>query len=1404
MRRINLRLLAYSLGALVLVTGGIVLVHYFQSGRIARALLRQADRSENAERLQETARFLSRYLEFVPEDTEQRARLGRLLADNFLALSHGQRQRALFVLEQVLARDPDRHSERCLIVRLALDMERYELVEGHLKILQEALPENAEVERLTGRWHEGRGEYAQAADWYRLAVSHDAHHVETYGRLAQLLRRRLDPASQTDYAKEADQLMKDLVTRNDEDYHAHLVRWRYLKEWGNLDRPQKLEEASPDVARALQLAPSEAEVLLAAAELGRARHNLAAARNHLETGLKLHPKDFRFYQAIALLELEAGRRDPAVANLQEGARIVSGQNRFYLLWDLTNLLLDGGDIGQAAKAIDQVRDSQPTPGAVDFLQARLHMVKSQWAEAAQVFEHVRPLLEVSPELIEQVDLQLGQCYERLNEPAAQLAACGRVLARNPESLPARLGMAKAQAALGAGDEALEQYRQLMKLPGAPPTGWIEVARLSIGRNLQTRKGDWREVEQALSLAEKTKPDAVEIPLLRAESLAAQGQLDRAREILVQARDRRPAQVEFWTALAALADRQGKPDEVVRILNEAEKQAGDQVELRLVWARWSADHADDKRGPPLSKLCDGVEKFQAPDQARLLRGLASAQYRRGDLKEARRLWTRLAQQPACAHDLELRLVLFELALQAKDQRAMEQIQSEIQQIEAGAGPVGRLCEATRLIQMAKEGKVSGEYVSGESSETSQPSLLAKAQTLLESAAAQRPTWPALPLARADIEEFQGNPEKAIYHYRRAVELGERNPRVLHRLVDLLVQQHRVEEADQEIRKLQKQGPLSGDLQRLAVAVSLQSQDSARAAGMALRAVNENSTDYRDYLWLGQVLAAAGSAQRSADDAEKQFRRAVELAPQVPEPWLALVQYLAGTQRRPDAEKVITQARLQLPVELRALTLAACYESVGRIDQAGEEYQLARKAQPNNPAVLKAVGAFYVRIGRTTEAEPVLRHILNEATKSEESHWAGHQLALVLAHRSEYREALALLGLEFDKSGNIQDPRASIARAASDDLRMRARILALLDSRSSRERAIAYLDELGRKQTLTPDDQFLLARLYEANGSLEKARNTIRGLASSFNTNPAYLAYYARCLLNHHDLDDADRFIDQLEQQEKIHKVGPGALGSTELRVQLLESRGQSQKALALLETQARAPGAEPSVSIMLISSLARQKRWADALDIADRAWDTCPPEAIGGMSVALLHCTRPSEEACARTERRLRAAMQANPKSADLALQLADLLEIRDRFDEAEVLYRQIVSEHGRNIMALNNLAWLLALKATNREESLGHINRAIEVAGPLPHLLDTRALVYLTLDQSGPAVADLELALAESPNSPNAFRYFHLARAYRLAGNTEAASQAFRRAAECGLEIEQLHPVERLAYRQMVKDYELK
>src|SRR5207249_1180021 len=150
------------------------------------------------------------------------------------------------------------------------------------------------------------------------------------------------------------------------------------------------------------------DVLLAAAEWDHMRKEPASARNHLESGLQLHPQDARLHRALALLVLETGRRDQAVACLERGTRAVREADRFSLLWDLANIQIDGNNRAEAGKVIDQIEGAQPTPGAVDYLRGRLKMAEGRWSEGARILEQVRPLLEVSPELIEQVDLQLGQ------------------------------------------------------------------------------------------------------------------------------------------------------------------------------------------------------------------------------------------------------------------------------------------------------------------------------------------------------------------------------------------------------------------------------------------------------------------------------------------------------------------------------------------------------------------------------------------------------------------------------------------------------------------------------------------------------------------------------------------------------------------------------------------------------------------------------------------------------------------------------------------------------------------------------------------------------------------------------------------------------------------------------------
>src|SRR5216684_1229473 len=145
MKKLNVKLLVWVAALTVLLGLGVIWLHSFQAGRIARALQWQAGHAEEEEQLDVAAKFLARYLELEPSDNEERAHLGRILADPRLATSQRGCQRALFVLEQVVTREPDRAESRRLLARMAMRLSRYSTAEEHLLVLLKTVPKDSEV-----------------------------------------------------------------------------------------------------------------------------------------------------------------------------------------------------------------------------------------------------------------------------------------------------------------------------------------------------------------------------------------------------------------------------------------------------------------------------------------------------------------------------------------------------------------------------------------------------------------------------------------------------------------------------------------------------------------------------------------------------------------------------------------------------------------------------------------------------------------------------------------------------------------------------------------------------------------------------------------------------------------------------------------------------------------------------------------------------------------------------------------------------------------------------------------------------------------------------------------------------------------------------------------------------------
>jgi Tfp pilus assembly protein PilF len=148
----------------------------------------------------------------------------------------------------------------------------------------------------------------------------------------------------------------------------------------------------------------------------------------------------------------------------------------------------------------------------------------------------------------------------------------------------------------------------------------------------------------------------------------------------------------------------------------------------------------------------------------------------------------------------------------------------------------------------------------------------------------------------------------------------------------------------------------------------------------------------------------------------------------------------------------------------------------------------------------------------------------------------------------------------------------------------------------------------------------------------------------------------------------------------------------------------------------------------------------------------------------------------------------------LAALRAELEFHAQHYGEAIAAYRQVLHIEPNHPVALNMLAWLLAVKEGQAGEALPLIQRAIELLGPRSDLLDTRALVYSALNQPSAAAADLEEVVRMDPS---ATVYFHVALIHHRVSDRAQAQTAFRKAQELGLCASAVHPLERPAFHRL-------
>ena len=568
---------------------------------------------------------------------------------------------------------------------------------------------------------------------------------------------------------------------------------------------------------------------------------------------------------------------------------------------------------------------------------------------------------------------------------------------------------------------------------------------------------------------------------------------------------------------------------------------------------------------------------------------------------------------------------------------------------------------------------------------------------------------------------------------------------------------------------------------------------------------------DRLWDASTAFAAGKL----DEAEQLLREAVQLAPGDLDTLDAFFKFSVGTGQIDGMSDFLQKLAEdeQLTRIQRELILAHGYSSIEDAQQAERHYREAVKLVAEDDvdqrvAVRLRLANLLLR-SDLDKAEEELRGILDLKNDCAP---ARRWLVFLLANRGGQEK--------FDEIPDLLERPGSESSDSAANQRLLAKLLAKRSGSDNLKKAREVLENLIASST-EPEplasDRLLLVSVCERLGDLPGARLQYDELLDRAKPDPSHLASYVSLLLRHDLADEADERLRQLEE------AAPDNLIVVALRARWFDAKDRTSEIEPLVESLVakllkRSQGdrqrqadlylnvgnlysmlkqydaaerwhrrlfeAAPGTYERLVTSLTQQGRTTEAIRLCEEAMKSDDSTRPAMVLAAALAKIKPTAEDFRLAEPVFKRVAERHQNDDDLLFYLAAVRIRQDKIEDAVALYRQILDSKPRHLLALNNLATLLAEQPGRRTEALQYIDRAIDIAGPQPGLLDTKGMVLVHEDKAGEAVSLLQQAVqqAAAALTPDPRYDFHLAVAYYRTGDHGKARTALNKARDRDLE----------------------
>jgi len=1165
------------------------------------------------------------------------------------------------------------------------------------------------------------------------------------------------------------------------------------------------------------------------AAIDAARRGFQEAAGHFQHVLdKIEPQNMTALLGVGRTAISLGEPDKAAA-LWSKALATPRPDQLPIRYYLAQLYVNERNWAAAKPVLAELQNDvdkfnlrpdrarfESLRNSVELLNARVLMGEQNYARALPLLERAaagEPVSEFETAEHGQAHLLAGECHNQAGRPdlAANAFENAAKFANGAEAkASAYAAAAQAWAATGATENALADAQRAVKQL-ASPESLILLARLLLNQqqSLPPAEQDWQQFNELLNqLAEADsagrltaswrrellEADAKVIQAADAEQVKAA--LENTYQALRRAEEQFPDDQQLLRQLIQAYHRLQKPDDADRALQKFQQVTQDAFVRTLV----EADLRYERREYAQALAClDSLNAELSPaDRVMVAKSKARILAADGKTAEAAALLKALAKDHP--DDLTIARMRLQVVEQLQDGEARRELETELLGGSQEDKSWALALKIQRLVAAARSARDPGWLEALD--------LLARLETA-------RPGWSVVYSLRGEAEERRATfvqdeeqqrsiMEQAARAYQRAVALGDRTISVQERLVNALYRAGRFQEATEHLTRNDRAVPLSSALSEIAINIALEGKQQEHAIEVARRALETRPDDVMARVWYGMVQMAGGQLQA----AEQTMLEAVQNAPQDDRSWNGLFTFYVRGGNTDKARETLQQmmAQANMSAERRAFVLAQGYEALGDDAQAESAYQDAFKKFPDNARIRSRLIEFYLaranrRTGSGQQGVATLQEIVRRNPADSQ---AKRALVTLMAAEGgdQWREALRMLG-----------------QSGSDDAASRRLEGVLLFQRDGVENLAAarkVFESLISSPDADPNDRLILARILERQGEMDAARQQCNHIAEQQPPHERGLMFVVDFLIRQNDLAEAQRWQTVLEDATK----SAFNLEVIKLQARLLAAQGQSADVVqrvdppVLEQFQTLADNQKAAKIAMandvgglysqlglhaaaeawyrrlleldatryasLAICLARQNRLTEALDLCESELARSSADAVVSALADALAVTKPSAADYARAEPILAAAEQSAAQDANVLLKISNVRFLQGKLDDVVRLLEKAVQLDPRNVLALNNLAMILAERPGDRVKAHQYIDQALDVTGPRADLCDTKAAIHLYDNQPAEALPLLEFASRALDSG--AIVRFHLAAAYFGTQRLEEAAACYRQAMDAGLE----------------------